>query len=178
MRARWEAVGADGIRRLYAFLPLRDGSEIDAYMSVGTPGQKLPYAEADRLLVRNLTWLGLVTVLAFAAAWFGGDIFLLRRVDALLGVTRRLAAGDLSVRAGQPYSRSELGHLAHAFDDMAAALEQHEAERKRMEETLHVSEKRFCSLIENGSEADCPVRRRWDHSVRQCFHHSSLRLYA
>ena len=57
-----------------------------------------------------------------AAAWYGGDLFVVRPVRGLRGVTERLAAGDLSVRGGPDYAVGELGLLAHSFDQMADSL--------------------------------------------------------
>jgi diguanylate cyclase (GGDEF)-like protein len=76
------------------------------------------------MLGRNLAGLGLVGALALVAAWVGGDVFLLRRVNALVKATQRLSAGDLGARTGLPSDESELGQLARAFDDMATSLQQ------------------------------------------------------
>jgi signal transduction histidine kinase/HAMP domain-containing protein len=62
--------------------------------------------------------------LALAAAWFGGNLFMLRWVKLLVSATKRLRAGDLSARTGLPYGKGELSQLAHAFDEMAESLEQ------------------------------------------------------
>jgi len=130
-----EAAGVDGVPRLYAFTSLR-GAPIDSlHVSVGIPAQ-VAFAEAERILVRNLAGLGLVTALGLLAAWVGGNVFILRRVDALMRATKRLAAGDLSARTGLPYGQGELSQLARAFDQMAESLEQRAAERRRAEEEL------------------------------------------
>ncbi|MFQ5829465.1 MAG: PAS domain S-box protein [Candidatus Methylomirabilia bacterium] len=107
----------------------------------------------DGFLARSLAGLVLVAVLGLVAAWVGGDLFILRRVKALLGATKRLAAGDLSARTGPPCGRGELGQPASAFDEMAVSLEQHVAERKRVEEALRESEARFRGLTETATDA-------------------------
>ncbi|HET8760009.1 MAG TPA: EAL domain-containing protein [Nitrospiria bacterium] len=53
----------------------------------------------------------------------GGKLLILRRVTALMDAARRLQTGDLRARTGLPHADGELGHLAHAFDNMAEALE-------------------------------------------------------
>ncbi|MDZ4158488.1 MAG: HD domain-containing phosphohydrolase, partial [Anaerolineaceae bacterium] len=87
--------------------------------------------------------LGVVTALVLAAACFGGDRFILKPVRMLAGLSRRLAAGELSVRASLPAGYGELEELGSAFDSMAGTLEQQEAQRvvaerkiKRQVETL------------------------------------------
>jgi signal transduction histidine kinase len=119
-----EAYGVDGIPRLFAFTPLSGTpGGGDVYVSIGIPAA-VAFADANRVLTRHLVGLGLVTVLALAAAWFGGDLFILRWVKLLVSAAKRLSAGDLSIRTGLPYGKGELSQLAHAFDEMAESLEQ------------------------------------------------------
>ncbi len=119
--------GPDGVERLVAFTPLSEVPQAGyAYVSIGIP-TAAAFAHADRTLTRNLLGLGLVCALALAAAWVGCDVFLLRRVNALVGATRRLSAGDLGTRIGLPSDDSELGQLAKAFDEMATSLQQQTA---------------------------------------------------
>jgi len=129
-----QAPGEDGIPRLFSFARLgRAGASPDAYVSVGIP-TAVAFAGADRILARNLTALGLVALVALAAAWVGGRLFIVRRARALVGATERLSAGDLSARTGLRYGAGELGHLARAFDQMAESLERAQAQRRREEE--------------------------------------------
>ena len=149
-----ENVGEDGIHRFYAFTPLTvagmaQGTGTSVY--VGIPAE-VAFAAPNRLLRRNLALLGLVTALAFGAAWVGGDVFFLRRVDALVTATDRLGTGDLSTRTGLAHVPGELGQLARTFDRMAAGLEQRETERKRAEEEVR-------SLAKFPSENPNPVLR-------------------
>ena len=144
-----EAYGVDGIPRLFAFTPLSgspDGG--DVYVSIGIPTE-VAFAGADRVLARNLAGLGLVTVLALAAAWLGGNAFVLQWVNKLVNATKRLSAGDLSVRTGLPYGQGELSQLAHAFDEMAESLERRVAERDRAMEELRESQRALSTLMSN-----------------------------
>ncbi|MFI5332403.1 MAG: ATP-binding protein, partial [Desulfobaccales bacterium] len=79
-------------------------------------------------LRRNLIWLALVAILALAAAWFGSDLVVVRPLRNLRQLTERLAAGDLSKRAGPAYPAGELGLLAQDFDRMAATLQERDAD--------------------------------------------------
>ena len=72
----------------------------------------------------NQPVFGFITgLLALAAAWYGGERFILRQVRALSTAAQRLAAGDLRSRTGMARERGELGELARTFDRMAEALE-------------------------------------------------------
>jgi HAMP domain-containing protein len=122
------APNADGLPRLYAFTPVRSTLLAeDVYVILGIP-EEAALAEVNHVLARNLISLGLMAALALTAAWVGGDLFILRPVNALLNATRRLGAGELSARSGPPYGSGELGQLARTFDQMAEVLQERDAE--------------------------------------------------
>jgi signal transduction histidine kinase len=137
--------GLDGQDRLYAFMPLRHGADINLFVTVGTPTTQA-YAETHRILVRDLIILGTVAVLAFFAARFYADHYVLRPIKALAEATRRLASGDLSARAEAPRASGELHQLAQAFDHMAASLQQHRTEMEQTQAALQESEQRVRQL--------------------------------
>jgi PAS domain S-box-containing protein len=144
-----EAVGLDGVPGVYAFAPVSSRLYArDMYVIIGIP-EDVAFAEVNRVLARNLAGLGLVAVLALAAAWAFGDVFILRQVNALLQATKRLNGGDLGARTALPPAQGELGQLARAFDQMAEALEQRAAERKRAEEALRRREREIRVIAEN-----------------------------
>lgn len=117
-----EGKGLDGVQRLFGYRPLfRSSVAGDTYVIVTIP----------RLLARELLGLGLVAALVIAATWIGSDLVLRRRVKTLVRATERLRLGDLSARTGLPYGQGQMGRLALAFDDMAAALEVRRTEAER-----------------------------------------------
>jgi signal transduction histidine kinase len=136
-----EAIGVDGIARLFAFVPLQATSEngqsqaADLYIVVGIPTY-VAFADVSWIMLRNLAGLGLVAALAIVSAWLVGDLFILRPVNVLSGLMMRVAAADFGGRIGPPYSAGELGQLARIFDRSVMALEQRENERKQVEEEL------------------------------------------
>jgi signal transduction histidine kinase len=130
-----DAPGADGIPRLFSFAPFGGAAQsANAYVSVGIPAA-VAFADVNRILARNLAMLGLVAGLALAAAWVGGNLFIVRQIQALVRATKRVAAGELGVRTGLTHGQGELGQLAGAFDQMAESLEQAH-ERRLLEEEL------------------------------------------
>ena len=85
----------------------------------------------------DVPWVSfIIGFLALAAAWFGGEHFILRQVRALSGAAQRLTQGDLSARTGLKNVEGELGQLAETFDTMAAALQQRVKEREEAEQIL------------------------------------------
>lgn len=129
-----EALGIDGNVRLYAFTPLK-GMPEGLFMRVGLL-KKDVFARANQVLTRNLMALGLVVVMALVAAWLFGSLLIMRGINVLVTSTRRLAEGDLSVCTGLGQGEGEIDQLARAFDQMVAALEHREAERRQAEAEL------------------------------------------
>ncbi|MDR9436736.1 MAG: EAL domain-containing protein [Thiohalophilus sp.] len=107
---------------LHAIAPLHYSTSGRIYISVGIPADVV-YARVNQHLYRNTLLLAMVMLLVFAAAWFGSDILVLRRIRALQNAARKLAAGDMSSRTGLPEGPEELGQLAGTFDEMAGALQ-------------------------------------------------------
>jgi signal transduction histidine kinase/HAMP domain-containing protein len=118
-----EAVGFDGKKRLYGFTSIGDASHAgQIFFHLGIPAE-VAMADANGLLMRNLAALFVVSLLALVAAWYGGDVFVLRRLRSLVSTTARLTSGDLSARTGLPHHQDEIGRLAASFDKMAESLE-------------------------------------------------------
>lgn len=127
--------GFDGTERLYAFVPLRSTSGDQFFVGVGL-SEEIAFARANQIVVRQITGLGAVFMLALAAAWFGSDLFILRRLGALLETTQKLEAGDLEARTGLRYGQGEISQLARAFDQMAQALDQREKAHHEAEDEI------------------------------------------
>jgi signal transduction histidine kinase/DNA-binding response OmpR family regulator len=130
-----EAVGVDGIRRLYAFRSLGDAvTGGDLFVGLGVPSA-IAFDVAGAT-ARNLTGLVLSAALAFAVAWSGANLLVVKPIGALLATTKKLSAGDLSARTGLQYGGTEMDQLARAFDDTAAQLQVREEEATQIREEL------------------------------------------
>ena len=130
-----ERLDVDGTTRVFAFTLLEHPPAPPAFVSVGIPSAVV-FAKAIQLFRQGLLWVGIASLLALAGAWLGGDVFVLRRVRALVEATTRLAAGDLGARTGLRYGEGEIDHLARTFDDMAGTLQQREAQLRASAEAL------------------------------------------
>lgn len=145
-----QATGVDGITRLFAYTPVPGTGGTGMYLGVGlTPD--VAFAEINQALVRNLTWLGATAFLALVILWVGTDMLILRRVEALVNAAQRLRH-DLTARTGLQHGGDEFGQLARAFDEMAAALQQHEVNWMR----LHAAEQQ----VRLEAEAEVTARKQ------------------
>jgi len=123
-----EAADERGQKRLYGYTAF--GATTGDMIAVGVPLAGA-LARADRPLERALVALGVAILLAIGAAWFGGELFVLRPIRHLLTVTRQLQEGNLAARTGYR-GAGEFQQLGEAFDAMADALQQRDAALRRM----------------------------------------------
>ncbi len=113
-----EVTGLEGGQDLVAFASRPDGIAVFASIP-----QDVAFADVTRIFHRNLWGIGIVGLIALIAAWIGGQWTILRPVNALIGTTEQLSAGDLSARTQLHSGKAELGRLAGAVDRMAISLE-------------------------------------------------------
>ncbi len=124
--------GGDLAERLYGITTIRAAPETDIYVSIGM-SKEAAFAPIERVFRRNVAGVALVGILALLAAWIGGDVFILRRLKALVGATKRLAYGDLGVRIGLYGDRDELSILAASFNEMAMSLDKRTTQLRQAE---------------------------------------------
>ncbi|HLF26702.1 MAG TPA: PAS domain S-box protein [Anaerolineae bacterium] len=126
----------DGVTRLTAFQRVPGPGDTGITLGVGLPLQ-VAFAEANQRLALKLGLLGLFALLGLALARYFGNVFVLRGVNLLMRTTQQVREGNFSARS-KPARRgaAELKQLASAFNAMTAALEQREAERRVIENTI------------------------------------------
>jgi len=155
-----EAVGLDGVPRLYAFKKITGiGNKRKFFISVGIPTD-LAYQNLDKALPINLGGWGALTCLGLMLAWWGINLLVLRPTKTLLGVAQRVAAGDFKSRSGltQKAAATELQQLALAFDHMSAALAEREIELKQAETQYRALVEQvptviYTAMLEKGSSS-------------------------
>jgi signal transduction histidine kinase len=72
----------------------------------------------------------------------------MRRINALVRSSARLAAGDFTARSQLPHGRDELGQLTMNFDLMAQAMEQRDFERRQATSQVQQLTKRIAETQE------------------------------
>jgi signal transduction histidine kinase/ActR/RegA family two-component response regulator len=133
--------GDDGVERLHAFAHVGAPALTDYSVSIGIPTEIITHnARHDQMM--SLLALAATTMLALLAAWLAGDLLIVQRVRALMDTARSIAAGKLDARTGIEYGHEEIGNLAEALDDMAAALQKKESARSLAERELRAADQR------------------------------------
>jgi len=115
---------------------------------LGIPQETL-FSDADHLVRRNLTLLGIAAAVALVLGLMGSKLLVLRPVQALVRSTTRLAGGDPAVRSAHTRGRDELGQLTRVFDRMAHTLEQRELERQHASQKLQMLSHRLVEVQES-----------------------------
>lgn len=123
----------DGIDRLWAYETVTDNPDrvIPMRVLVSIP-MNVIYAEANMAFERYLVGIALATTLLLIGAWYGTEIYLLRKVRTLLNAAGSIHSGDLHVRTGMPHDGDELSQIGAAFDTMTQALQDRDTERQQL----------------------------------------------
>ncbi|MFJ7565935.1 EAL domain-containing protein [Herminiimonas sp. NPDC097707] len=154
-----ELTDSDGITRLHAFAPVGTNNISNFKVSIGIPIKDI-VAPANHLQMMELTTLAIIALLALLAAWFVGDVIILRRVKALVKTANKIAAGDLDARTGIKYGKEEISQLARAFDSMVISLQQHESDRELSQAILFAEKERAQVTLESIADAVITTDKR------------------
>lgn len=125
--------GLDGVARLCVAVPLRGVSGL--WVVVGSPEERIQ-SLANRVFYRDLAVLALFALFAIAMSVIAADLSVLHDLRLLARATRRFGAGEWSARSPVPLAQGEIRDVTTAFNSMASALEQRDAEATAARETL------------------------------------------
>jgi PAS domain S-box-containing protein len=117
-----ELDGLDGVRRIYAFHDILAGGAVAMRVAAGLP-TATAYAPLRRITRNSIVAFVAVAAVVLLLAVVTGELLLVRKLEAVAGAARRLAAGDPTARTGLAPGAGELGVLIEAFDEMAASLQ-------------------------------------------------------
>lgn len=123
--------GLDGVSRILAFSPPSAGIR-DLFISIGVD-RGAAMGAVDRATRDGLLMTLSGFLVAAAAAWIGGTLFIRRPVDALVSAARDWSEGKTATRVKLSDRSSEIGQLGYAFDMMAERLEAREAALRQSE---------------------------------------------
>ncbi|MQA37271.1 hybrid sensor histidine kinase/response regulator [Rugamonas aquatica] len=133
--------GPDGIERLHRFARVGNNGLSDYTVTIGIPADDIT-AVARRDQMMDMTALTVTLLLAMLAAWFVGDVLVLRRVKRLATTANSIASGTLGARSGISYGNEEISELARALDAMAEALQKKEQQHLNAERQLRLADQR------------------------------------
>ncbi|MDQ7833580.1 MAG: ATP-binding protein [Desulfovibrionaceae bacterium] len=155
--------GSDGVTRVYAYVKLRLGKDLEPYMTffAGLPVEAV-LAGASRPHIRLMGLLGVLAVISLAGAWLLGAVSIGRTVGTLVAAAERFGRGDFLARTGIAHDKGELGRLAGAMDGMAEALERESAMRREAEGSLRGAKE----AAEAASKAKSEFLANMSHEIR------------
>ncbi|MEE4378260.1 MAG: ATP-binding protein [Candidatus Competibacteraceae bacterium] len=119
-----EILWRDGEEKILGFAVPQD-HPFNVYISVLFNKDQL-WQHTLSSLLQGITLVALALVGVFLFILYGNYQIILRYLNSLVDTTRKMAAGDLSVRSEWATDVSEFGTLARAFNTMAEAMAQRE----------------------------------------------------
>ena len=135
-----EIVDARGEAQVWA----TDAAQVDRrsgiHVLVGLPKADL-VAAANRRLVQDLSFLGLLALLLFAGMWVLSELGIRRPVSRITEMARQLGSGRLGARIPEPYPRGELGGLMAVLNSTADSLQRQRADIEQLGQQLRQSQK-------------------------------------
>ncbi len=133
--------GPDGVERLHRFARVGNNGLSDYTVTIGLPVDDIT-ASARHDQILDLLALSATLLLAMLAAWFVGDVLVLRRVKRLATTANSIASGTLGARSGIVYGKEEISELARSLDAMAEALQEKEAQHLKADSQLREADRR------------------------------------
>lgn len=161
-------VGGNGSSEITVFTALAGGTNPGtAYVLVTIP-KGLALREEKLFLTLNPGSLALVAVHALVAAWFGGDLLVLKKVKALVAAAGKIGKGDLESRI-EGLHAGGLGELARAFNETAESPSSRRKVIEEAAEALKESNERFQTLLKAPPVGIVVDRRKkitmWNHAA-------------
>lgn len=126
--AVFEAADFDGQAHLYAVKKAASAAGTVAPLTVVVSmSKKAVHEDGSRSLLQILSGIAAFTLILISGAFYAAERLILRPIRALLEMTRRVRAGDLSARTAIRPSHDELSQLGAALDEMADQLQTRDA---------------------------------------------------
>ncbi|MDP2793106.1 MAG: PAS domain S-box protein, partial [Sulfurisoma sp.] len=142
-----ENIGLDGKPRIFGFTPL-----LDTVAGRMTLWLSMPKAAVETQVLRetraDLAFTLAVLAVTLGLAMWGANRLLLRPLLTLARMADRLSAGDLTARSGLPRRADEIGRLARALDESAAAIEDRD---RRIATITHVARDAIVLIDDGGN---------------------------
>ena len=148
----FEASLSSGDSRLFAYKKITLPQESMPYLYVRSSVSKdFVVSQANEAMIRHLVVLMPLFLIGLFLTWYFGKRVILKPVTILKQASQQLAKGVGFMNVSAAVRGRELGDLAHAFDNMAAALVQREEDKNRAESSLRESQARLDMALKSAN---------------------------
>jgi diguanylate cyclase (GGDEF)-like protein len=155
------APGFDGVRRIFAYVPL---AATNARLLVGLDEAEV-LRRIDREIGISYLQLALFGLLTLLAAWFGGEQLIVEPIRALARTAGRIGRGDLEARPNRDKLAPEFTPLAAALTDMAIKLAERERELRAANHHLEaLASSDSLSGLANRRSFDARLEAEWQRA--------------
>jgi diguanylate cyclase (GGDEF)-like protein len=135
-----ELDGIDGEAQVWAAADTLAIGGVKMHVIVGRSKAELA-AAPNRRLAEDITILGLLSLLLFAAMWLLAEFGIRFQISRISKMAERLGAGDLAARVLPPHPKGELGRLMTVLNGTAASLERQRQDIEELNLMLHQSQR-------------------------------------
>lgn len=170
-----DAKSQDGTERIIGYYPISSANPL--YISAGLAKSEA-FAGVNRLTLTSIWTLILSTILAFLAASFVGNRFILKPITRIVGVLEDWKSGNTSSRTHMSESSGELGLVGHSVDRLLDELEQQLAEAEAAEERRNLLSRELGHRIKNTLAIVGAIARQTFNSTDDRFPSFAKRLSA
>jgi PAS domain S-box-containing protein len=138
-----DVTSLDGLRQVLGYVPI-PASETGLYVGVAI-NRNAVFADLNRASLRGAVVIALGAALSLLLAWSWGQQGITRPVNDLLATVESWRAGHYA-RSSRRWTRTELGQLGQAFDELATTVSDRER-RLRASETRLKERESYLSLV-------------------------------
>lgn len=141
-----EVTSQDGTKRIMGYTPVSAGNPL--YVSTGV-SEAEAFAPINRATLTGLVMMVVGAALAFFAAIFVGNTFILHPITHVVSVLQQWRDGNVTARTRMKGQYGELGQVGAAVDGLLDELEVRRCEARRSEEKRLLMAKELAHRVKN-----------------------------
>jgi two-component sensor histidine kinase len=141
-----ELFSQDGTKRIMGYTPVSDANPL--YVSTGL-SESVAFGPIDRASLTGLIMMAIGAALAFSAAFYVGNRFILNPINHIVSVLQRWRDGQVDARTKMRGRHGELGEVGASVDGLLDELEVRRRESVRSDEQRALMAKELSHRVKN-----------------------------